>query len=45
VTGNAAGKVRNKGQDLDVNLLFLEAYVKQEGRWQLVAWQSTRAAP
>jgi ketosteroid isomerase-like protein len=43
VTGSASGKVLNKGQDLDVSLLFLEAYVKQEGRWQLVAWQSTRA--
>ena len=42
VTGHAAGKVRAKGQELDVSLLYLEAYVKQDGRWQLAAWQSTR---
>jgi ketosteroid isomerase-like protein len=41
-TGHAAAKVRAKGQELNVSLLFLEAYVKQDGRWQLVAWQSTR---
>jgi len=40
-TGRAA-KVRAKGQELNVSLLYLEAYVKQDGRWQLVAWQSTR---
>jgi ketosteroid isomerase-like protein len=45
VTGSASGKVRNKGQELGVSLLFLEAYAKQEGRWQLVAWQSTRPTP
>jgi ketosteroid isomerase-like protein len=45
VTGDAAAKVKAKGQELDVSLLFLEAYVKQEGRWQLVAWQSTRSEP
>ncbi len=42
VTGHAAAKVRAKGQELNVSLLYLEAYVKQEGRWQLVGWQSTR---
>ena len=42
VTGHAAAKVRAKGQELNVSLLYLEAYVKREGRWQLVAWQATR---
>ena len=42
VTGHAAGQVRAKGQELDVSLVYLEAYVKQDGRWQLAAWQSTR---
>jgi len=45
VTGDASAKVRSKGQELNVSLLFLEVYVKQEGRWQLAAWQSTRSAP
>jgi hypothetical protein len=44
VTGRAAASVRAKGQELNVRLLYLEAYVKQDGRWQLVAWQSTRLA-
>src|SRR6516225_4464483 len=37
VTGRASAQVRAKGQELSVNLLYLEAYVKQDGRWQLVA--------
>jgi ketosteroid isomerase-like protein len=45
VTGRAAAKVRAKGQELNVSLLYFEAYVKQDGRWQLVAWQSTRLGP
>ena len=45
VTGHAAAKVRAKGQELNVSLLYLEAYVKQDGLWQLVAWQATRVAP
>jgi ketosteroid isomerase-like protein len=44
-TGRASAKVGAKGQELDVSLLYLEAYVKQDGRWQLVAWQSTRFVP
>ncbi len=42
VTGQAAVKARAKGQELDVSLLYLEVYVKRDGRWQLAAWQSTR---
>jgi len=45
VTGRASGKVRSRGEELNVELLYLEAYVKQDGRWQLAAWESTRVAP
>lgn len=45
VTGRASAKVRAKGQELNVSLLYLEACVKQDGRWQLVAWQTTRVTP
>ena len=45
VTGHASGKVRSRGEELDVELLYLEAYVKQDGRWQLAAWESTRSTP
>jgi len=42
VTGRASVKARAKGQELNVDLVYLEAFVKQDGRWLLVAWQSTR---
>jgi ketosteroid isomerase-like protein len=45
VTGRASVKARAKGQELNVELLFLEAFVKQDDRWQLVAWQPTRVGP
>ena len=45
VTGHAAIKARVKGQELDVSSLYLEVYVRRDGRWQLAAWQSTRQGP
>jgi ketosteroid isomerase-like protein len=45
VTGDASAKVKAKRQELDIRMLFLEAYVRQDGRLQLVAWQSTRFMP
>jgi ketosteroid isomerase-like protein len=45
VTGHAAIKARTKGQELNVSSLYLEVYVKRDGRWQLAAWQSTRLGP
>jgi ketosteroid isomerase-like protein len=45
VTGTASIKAKAKGQELSVELVYLEAFVKQDGRWQLVAWQSTRKGP
>ncbi|MFZ0961773.1 MAG: nuclear transport factor 2 family protein [Terriglobia bacterium] len=45
VTGTASFKAKAKGQEVSVELEYLEVFAKQDGRWQLVAWQSTRQAP
>ncbi|MGO9271903.1 MAG: nuclear transport factor 2 family protein [Terriglobia bacterium] len=45
VTGHASVMARTKGQEVSSELLYLEAFVKQDGRWQLVAWQSLRMGP
>lgn len=42
LTGRAAVNVTNDGQLLDLKLRFISVYVKRDGRWQFVAWQSTR---
>jgi uncharacterized protein (TIGR02246 family) len=42
LTGRAAVNVTNNGQLLDLKLRFISVYVKRDGRWQFVAWQSTR---
>lgn len=44
VTGRAAVKTKSKGQDMVAELRFLDVYVKRQGRWQMVAWQSCRLA-
>jgi ketosteroid isomerase-like protein len=42
VNGEAVVRVVSKGKDLLLEVLFTEAWAKRAGRWQLVAWQSTR---
>ena len=42
VTGRAAMKVRTGGQELAFRIAFTDVYVRRDGRWQMVAWQSTR---
>jgi ketosteroid isomerase-like protein len=42
LTGAAWIKVVSKGKDLDFGVRFTDAYAKRDGRWQMVAWQSTR---
>jgi hypothetical protein len=37
--GNLAGK------DVEFDLRYLDSYVLRDGRWQLLAWQSTRVPP
>ena len=41
-TGVASMKVRSLGQQSSFRIRFTDVYVNNEGRWQMVAWQSTR---
>jgi len=41
-TGQAAVEVNNRGQELNMKLRYIDVWVKRGGRWQMVAWQSTR---
>ena len=43
--GRAHMRVRSDGQDRAFTVRFLEAYTRRRGRWELVAWQSTRLVP
>ena len=43
VRGRADMRVHHDGEDLSYPILFLETYLCRQGRWQLVAWQATRA--
>jgi hypothetical protein len=42
LTGVAWIKVASQGKRLDFGVRFTDAYAKRGGRWQMVAWQSTR---
>ena len=42
MTGRAAVKAKSDGKDIDVQLRYLDVYVKQQDQWRMVAWQSTR---
>ena len=45
VTGRASIKIKTGGGEQSFKICYLDVYVKQEGRWQMVAWQSSRFAP
>ena len=45
VTGRASMKIKTGAGEQIFKLCYLDVYVKQEGRWQMVAWQSSRVAP
>ena len=45
VTGRASMKIRSGGGQQTFKLCYLDVYVKQDGRWQMVAWQSSRVTP
>jgi hypothetical protein len=40
--GQADFKSENNGKNETMKLRFTDAYVRRQGRWQLVAWESTR---
>lgn len=42
VTGTARVEVRADGAVRRLSIRFTEVYVRRAGRWELVAWQSTR---
>jgi hypothetical protein len=42
LTGIARVKVSSNGKELDFRVRFTDAYANRSGRWQMVAWQSTR---
>jgi ketosteroid isomerase-like protein len=42
VTGQAKLKIMFGGQELSFRVRYTEVCVRRDGRWQLVAWQSTR---
>jgi len=45
VSGRATMKIRRAGEEQTFQLCYLDVYVKQDGRWQMVAWQSSRVEP
>ncbi len=42
VTGQAAVKIKGNGQEKNLQIRFIDVYVKRNAHWQMVAWQSTR---
>ncbi len=44
VTGRGMMKVKAGDRELNMPIRFTDVYVKRRGRWQMVAWQSTRIA-
>jgi ketosteroid isomerase-like protein len=45
VTGRASIKIKAGGEEQSFTICYLDVYMKQDGRWQMVAWQSSRVAP
>ena len=42
VTGRSTQKMKDNGKDISGQFRYTRVYVKRQGRWQLVATQSTR---
>jgi len=45
VNGRVSMKIKSGAGEQVFKLCYLDVYVKQHGRWQMVAWQSSRVAP
>jgi ketosteroid isomerase-like protein len=45
VIGRASMKIKSGAAEQIFKVCYLDVYVKQDGRWQMVAWQSSRVAP
>ncbi|MCU0341810.1 MAG: nuclear transport factor 2 family protein [Spirosomaceae bacterium] len=44
ITGICGAKILSNGQELNTRFKYTDVYVKRKGQWQLVTWQSLRAA-
>jgi ketosteroid isomerase-like protein len=44
VAGRASIRIKAHGERESIEICYLDVYVKQEGRWQMVAWRSSRIA-
>ena len=44
VAGRATVHIKAHGEKESFEICYLDVYAKQEGRWQMVAWQSSRIA-
>jgi len=42
LTGVARVRVRSRENELDIRLRYTDVYVRMDGRWRMVAFQSTR---
>ena len=45
VTGHAKWRINLKGKDTDIERRYTLVFIKQNGRWQIVAQQLSRIAP
>ena len=45
VNGRVSMKIKSGAGEQIFKLCYLDVYVKQDGRWQMVAWQSSRVGP
>ncbi len=42
VAGRASIKIKAHGEEESFEICYLDVYAKQEARWQMIAWQSSR---